>query len=181
MTLKLKSDDQIILENFRDILSPSSPIKITKNKGSSNTYSYFRINQKEICDQLVAHGCMPQKSLILNFPTTVPIQLMSHFLRGYSDGDGTIYKNKSKRSKSINTIWKFTSTKQFCNKTAELLNQELKINCSQLLSRPKTNQITTTLSVGGNLQVKKILDWLYKDATIYLPRKYDKYCEFVNA
>jgi hypothetical protein len=35
-------------------------------------------------------------------------------------------------------------------------------------------------SVGGNLQVKRVLDWLYQDATIYLPRKYDKYIEFTN-
>jgi hypothetical protein len=52
------------------------------------------------------------------------------------------------------------------------------IHCSESLTYSKTNKITTTLSVGGNLQVKKVLDWLYQDATIYLPRKYEKYLEF---
>jgi hypothetical protein len=111
ISLKLKSNDQIILEKFRDIMSPSSPIKIAKNKGSPNTYSYFRINQKEICEQLISHGCIPNKSLILQFPTTVPLELIRHFLRGYSDGDGTIYQNKFKNKKTINTIWKIVSTK----------------------------------------------------------------------
>jgi hypothetical protein len=175
VSLKLKSDDQIIIEKFRDIMSPSSPIKISYGK-----YSYFRINQKEICDQLGALGCAPNKSLILEFPTKVPANLIKHFLRGYSDGDGCIYKNKFKKKKTINTIWKFVSTKQFCQETAKILKAELKITCSQSLSRPKTNKITTTLSVGGNLQVKKVLDWLYQDATIYLPRKYDKYQEFLK-
>lgn len=176
VTLKLKSDDQIILEKFRDIMSPSSSVKITGGK-----YSYFRVNQKEICDQLISHGCVPNKSLILEFPTTIPNELIRHFLRGYSDGDGTIYQNRFKNKKTINTIWKIISTKQFCEQTAKLLKEELDINCSQSLSRPQTNKITTTLSVGGNLQVRKVLDWLYKDATIYLPRKYDKYREFVNS
>jgi hypothetical protein len=166
-------------------MSPSSPIKITKNKGSDTEYSYFRINQKEICYQLEALGCVSNKSLILEFPTTVPNELIHHFLRGYSDGDGCIYKNKLQKTKTskpyINTIWKFVSTKQFCNETAKILKEQLDINCSQSLSRPKTNQITTTLSVGGNLQVMKVLDWLYKNATIYLPRKYEKYLEFKNS
>lgn len=180
VSLKLKSNDQIILEQFRNIMSPSSPIKITQNKGSSNTYSYFRINQKEICEQLIFHGCIPNKSLILQFPETVPNKLISHFLRGYSDGDGTIYKNHFKNKKTINTIWKIISTKQFCNQVANILKEQLDINCSQSLSRPKTNQITTALSVGGNLQTKKLLDWMYQGATVYLPRKYDKYLEFIS-
>lgn len=174
--LKLKSDDLCIIEKFRDIMSPSSTIKATKNKESDTTYSYFRINQKEICDQLISHGCIPNKSLILEFPKTIPDELIRHFLRGYSDGDGTIYKNR----KGINTIWKIISTKQFCEQTAILLKKVLSINCSQSLSRPKTNKITTTLSVGGNLQCIKMLDWLYINSTIYLPRKYDKYIEFKN-
>lgn len=180
ISLKLKSDDQIIIEKFRDIMSPSSPIKIAQNKGSPNTYPYFRINQKEICEQLISLGCVPNKSLILEFPTKVPTNLIRHFLRGYSDGDGCIYKNKFKNKKTINTIWKFVSTKQFCQQTAKILKEELGINCSHSLSRPKTNDITTTLSVGGNLQIKKVLDWLYQDATIYLPRKYEKYQEFTQ-
>jgi len=88
MSIKLKSNDQYIIEKFRDIMSPSSPIKI-----SNNEYSYFRVNQKEICEQLISHGCVPNKSLILEFPTTVPNELIRHFLRGYSDGDASIYKN----------------------------------------------------------------------------------------
>ena len=176
VSLKLKSNDQIIIEKFRDIMSPSSPIKISYGK-----YSYFRINQKEICEQLISHGCIPNKSLILEFPTTVPNELIKHFLRGYSDGDGTIYKNKFKNKKNINTIWKIISTNNFCQQTAKIIKEQLNVNCSLSLSSPKSNKITTTLSVGGNLQVRKVLDWLYQDATIYLPRKYDKYQEFIHS
>jgi hypothetical protein len=184
ISLKLKSTDQYILEKFRDIMSPSSPIKISKVESPGAvpySYSYFRINQKEICEQLISHGCVPNKSLILNFPTTVPNELIRHFLRGYSDGNGCIYQNKFKNKKAINTIWKIVSTKQFCQQAAKILKEQLNISCSQSLSRPKTNQITTTLSVSGNLQVRKILDWLYQDATIYLPRKYKKYLEFIKS
>lgn len=172
VSLKLKKDDTYIIEKFRDIMSPSSPIKLSCNK-----YSYFRINKKEICEQLISHGCVPNKSFILEFPTTVPKELLHHFLRGYSDGDGCIYINKLKHS--TNFIWKIVSTKQFCEKVSSLLNDELQITISQQITSPKSdNKITTTLSVGGNNQTETLLDWLYQDATIYLPRKYDKYLEF---
>jgi hypothetical protein len=181
VSLQLKSSDQYIIEKFRNIMSPSSIIKTS----CGGKYSHFRVYQKEICDQLIFHGCIPRKSLVLQFPTTVPSELIRHFLRGYSDGDGTIYKNRQKQKtptskQHINTIWKFVSTKQFCNTASKILQEQVGITCSQSLSKPKTNQITTVLAVGGNLQVRKVLDWLYQDATIYLPRKYDRYMEFVN-
>jgi len=135
-TLKLKDNDRFIIEKFRDIMSPSSPIKKTKNKELQTEYAYFRINRKEVCDQLISHGCVPKKSLILKFPTTVPNNLIRHFLRGYSDGDGSIYKNKNKHTAVINTIWKIVSTKDFCNEVSILLKKELNCNSSQSLSAP---------------------------------------------
>jgi LAGLIDADG-like domain len=175
VTLKLKANDQVILERLRDIMSPSSPILFS----DSGKYSAFRTNQKVICEQLIALGCVPNKSLILEFPTKVPKDLIRHFLRGYSDGDGSIYRNNRKtKAPSANYIWKIISTKQFCQTTAQLLRETLSINCSQSLSRPKTNPVTTTLTVGGNSQSMKVLDWLYQGATIYLPRKHEKYLEF---
>ena len=169
-SIKLHSRDQVIIEKFRDIMSPLSPIKICNGK-----YSYFRINQKEICEQLIGHGCVPKKSLILQFPKKLPTRLVSHFIRGYSDGDGSIYNNKLKNG--VNTIWKIVSTLDFCNYVKHILKKELGINCGVYLSK---NKITSSLVVGGNIQVKKVLDWLYIGASVYLPRKYDKYIGFIK-
>lgn len=115
-SIKLKSNDQIIIEKFRDIMSPSSSVKITQNKGSPTTYSYFRINQKDVCEQLEALGCVPNKSLILEFPTKVPKNLIKHFLRGYSDGDGTIYKNHFKNKKLSTPFGSSFQPNSFVNK-----------------------------------------------------------------
>ena len=173
LSLKLQSSDQDIIEKFRDIISPSSPIKICNKK-----YSYFRINQKEICQQLIRHGCVPNKSLTLKFPDTIPKRLLRHFIRGYSDGDGCIYNNKLKYS--TNTIWKIVSTNQFCEVVKKILKEELGVNSNIYLSKPATNQVTSTLVVGGNIQVKRVLDWLYKKSKFYLLRKRDKYLLFIK-
>ena len=175
ISLKLKKSDAHIIERFKNIMSPSSLVKTTKD----GKYCYFNINQKEICEQLINLGCVPNKSLILEFPTKVPINLIHHFLRGYSDGDGSIYKNKLKNC--INTIWKITSTKNFCLKVTQILKNKLNINTSQSLAKPKTNEVTTNLTVGGNRQTKILLDWLYQDANIHLTRKYNRYVEFYQS
>lgn len=41
-----------------------------------------------MCEDLINLGCVPNKSLILKFPTfdIVPEKYMSHFIRGYFDG-----------------------------------------------------------------------------------------------
>jgi hypothetical protein len=54
-------------------------------------------------DDLCYHGCVPNKSLILKFPT-INEGLISHFIRGYFDGDGTVgeYQNvKNSNSKTL--------------------------------------------------------------------------------
>jgi hypothetical protein len=37
--------------------------------------------------------------------------------------------------------------------------------------------IANTIRVSGNRQVLILMNWLYKDATIYMERKYQKYLE----
>ena len=46
-------------------------------------------------------GVVERKSLILTFPTEqqVPKHLMPHFIRGYFDGDGSVYKQKQGNTK----------------------------------------------------------------------------------
>lgn len=168
--IELKGYDVEILEIFRDNVSPSAQVKISKRDTA-----VFSIHQKEVAEQLISLGCVPRKSLVLSFPTQVPDHLLHHFMRGYSDGDGCIHKDKRYTS----FTWDFISTKQFCDKFSELLAQ-VDIKSNVRLCKPKINQITSRLTVCGNNQVKQALDWLYQDATIYLSRKYEKYVELKN-
>jgi len=126
-----------------------------------------------LSQQLNDLGCVPAKSLILTFPKFILPNLLNHFVRGYSDGDGCIYQSKK------NYIWQITSTNIFCNYLKQHIKNILDVNCCVSLSNSNFNKITSNLSVGGNLQSRKVLDWLYKDAKIYLPRKYDKYQKFI--
>lgn len=47
-------------------------------------------------------GCVSNKSLILKFPTKeqVPENLTSHFLRGYFDGDGSVFLSENSNGRT---------------------------------------------------------------------------------
>lgn len=115
---------------------------------------------------------IPNKSLDLKFPDISPL-LYPHFIRGYFDGDGSIYINKQKHRITV-TI---TSTKQFCEKIKDITEKELGIFCG-IYDASCHNGITKVNSMSGKSAVK-FLDWIYKDADLYMERKYNKYCEYI--
>lgn len=173
VSIKLKSQDKLILEKFRDYICPSLKLKELIDKKTNNKHVLLKINSKELSNQLTNLGCIPNKSLKLTFPI-INEYLIHHFIRGYFDGDGSLYSRKQNKTGYVNYGWQITSTKMFCHSVKNYLDN-LSVNSSIKLACPKTNNITCTLSVGGNKQITKLLDWLYKDSQLHLHRKYNKY------
>ena len=84
--LGLAEQDLKQIEKFRDFIGIMNKISYR-----STTKSYRYSFRSESCkEDLIKQGCVPKKSLILNFPTEnqVPKNLIRHFIRGYFDGDG---------------------------------------------------------------------------------------------
>ena len=54
------------------------------------------------------------------------------------------------------------------------------INHIYKFDKRKEGQIVSRFRFGGNLQAKAFCEYIYKDATIYLQRKYDRYKDLVN-
>ncbi len=109
--INLQEKDAKILEIFRNYISPQYKLRFIKSKNPNwQNKVVMRINSEIICEQLIKLGCVPRKSLILQFPDCVPDQFLNHFIRGCSDGDGSIYQENT-GSKSFK--WKLTSTYMF--------------------------------------------------------------------
>lgn len=171
VALSLQEEDRHILESIQKELMTDKPLGFidykSKNPNHKNQYC-LTLNNKHIHDTLIAHGVIPNKSLLLEFPTCIEPQFYSKFILGIMDGDGTISKNpKDKRCS-------FLSTEPFCLSAKEIIEHELNIHCSIMLGTNK-NSVTRVLQIAGNNQVKKFLDWLYDDAELYLYRKHAIY------
>lgn len=199
MMISLQEEDKSILEKFNKLLDSNRNLlyinNIFNNSKWKNQYKLC-IGNKKLGEDLIKLGCVPKKSLILKFPTfeQVPENLIHHFIRGYFDGDGCIWegkryksivKDKTKklgfREKIIHNVkFNITSTNDFIVSLQNILFKKANINKSKLAIRYKEkNNITKTLEQSGRNNIKKLYNFMYKDATIYLNRKKEKF-ESIN-
>ena len=166
--LTLHNDDIDHLQKFKEFLGTTREIK--KDKGDC---SRLRVNSKQLRDRLVDLGFTHNKSTSI-----APHELLKHsrdFWRGCIDGDGGIYRHKSKTG---------TSPQIFLCGTLETIF-EFGIFCTSYIGikekfpskAPGNNHYS--ISYYGQ-DALKIADHLYKDASVYLKRKYDTYMSFLN-
>lgn len=78
-------------------MQAEQPIIPKVQKINNKIKNTFRIHNTKLVRQIINLGCFPRKSLTLKFPTfdIVPEQYMSHFIRGYFDGDGSVSEGKN--------------------------------------------------------------------------------------
>jgi hypothetical protein len=163
--LSIKSKDNSILLKIKIAMESSNPIAERKN--NNGILYQFLINRKEIVNDLIKYGVIPNKTFKMKFPC-IPGKYLSHFIRGYFDGDGHVRI----LGNSLEII--FTSAnEQF------LLSVQEKILDSDIEARiyPKEEGSWFILSI-INKDREKFFFMLYKDASIFLERKKKIFDEF---
>lgn len=128
----------------------------------------------KMCRDLIKHGCVPCKSLILK-PPILDNSLIIHFIRGYVDGDGYI----GLRHNKTNTKLRFSilGTKPMLNYIIDYFNLKNKDYKIRLAS--KNNNECFSLEM--NLKATEfILPILYKNSNIHLTRKYNLVLPFME-
>ena len=185
--IDLMIDDYDLLQRISNIISYTGSLKIyDKEKFKVFDGKEYEckpsvrllIHSKHMSEQLAKKGCVKHKSSIATFPnkSDIPDNLLKHFIRGYMDGNGGISywvdnENTGHKKFQIN----FCGTTSIINTLAKMLGD--KFDCSPAISDrfPDRDNNNLQMNTCGNRVVKRILDWLYTDATIYMQRKYDKY------
>lgn len=167
--LSLSTGDIDILEKINRLLKSDKPIKNYTYKDSF--YSRLDICGKHISSMLESKGVVHNKTHKLAYPEWLLPELSKHFIRGYFDGDGSVYHNKEYTEIYIAII----ATNDLAKSIQNILFKELNIRGHLKAHKNQSNSI---LEIGGNKQVIAILDWLYSDATIYLDRKFHTYKKY---
>ncbi|MGL6131942.1 MAG: hypothetical protein ACRCZ9_10050 [Fusobacteriaceae bacterium] len=133
----------------------------------AKTKSYrLSIGNKKICSDLVKLGIVPNKSLTIEFAPFLSLmskELHKHFLRGIFDGDGSvgIYNGSAKSS--------FVGNDKTVTQINSFLIATLEFNPFKKIGRKlETNGYSVQYSIK---ETKKLLSYLYDDATIFLDRK----------
>lgn len=179
ISLELQASDIDILERFKTLFHSTYRIrdKVSKLSYAENWSPIKRLvfYSKDLSLKLKEYGCIEAKTYDLDFPSEdiVPDHLIRHFIRGYSDGDGSICINE----KSYRNTISIQGTQLFLSGLMEKVVTHTGVTRTKILNG---NGNVFEWKKGGRKQVLKVLDWLYKDSNIYLERKYDKYMQIKN-
>lgn len=182
VALRLQEDDVEILYKFRDFLQTEAPIhtykRYTRVNNLQRNYSELIVCSPYFSEQLSKLGCVQAKTLILQFPD-IPKHLYQHFIRGYFDGDGcfsVIKRNNRKNPESKVYQFNIVGMEPVLTVIQDTIVQN--VGVKKLPLKMRSGKKAVTIHYSGHNVCKKILDYLYKDASIYLKRKHDKYLKY---
>ncbi len=176
--LQIACDDKDVIEKIKFAFEYEGPIYEKARPNGKISYS-LRICDPIIFKDLEHLGVTERKSLTFT-PSKTPVKLVRHFIRGYFDGDGSVYlRNTKYPSRLVVSI--YTASLNMAN--------YLHINCKQVLgdlyqgrilmhmARQKTPFYNIHL---GHKAAVKLFNYMYQNADIYLERKYKKFLEGIE-
>lgn len=169
MKLSIKDKEHLML--FRDCLKSTHVIKDSynrvkyKNGYSQSHMSHLAIYSLKLVESIKKCGIHSRKTFTIEFPD-IPKNLTNHFIRGYFDGDGSFSFNPEKYKIHTNIV---CASDKFRDRLIEILTGH------GIDARNYGNIVIDIQSKLGNL---KFYNYIYKNATIFLKRKKEKYEKF---
>lgn len=175
-SIGLKEDDVDILKKIQSEVSSTHPLYYRKARQQTDILNdgrkiehhspmyYLQIRSVHACEMLSKYGIIPNKTYSLQFPEWLEPSLLPHYIRGYLDGDGSICRQKN------DYAVRFYGQKCFLDKLKEHLENTLDVEM-----KLREHGTIYVLYVYRKEWCKKILNYLYKDAELYLDRKYEIY------
>jgi LAGLIDADG-like domain len=174
-SIELSSEDESHLYLIRDLMSSDAKIsrRIRKDPRflEETEQSCLRITSKEIYLDIQKFGITTNKSQTYKIPEwMISHPLKHHFMRGLFDGDGGFsIKPIDRRNKKEYLRFSLTGTYEELEKYNDILTENCKIPANKISKVSGCWHI----EYAKNEVVKLITDFIYKDASIFLPRKYN--------
>ena len=173
--ITLHSDDSYILEKLKQCIEYDGPIRIQKPKIDKrgikySEHKYLILQSSVFKNHLIDKGVFEKKTYHCNFPTNEQVSndLIRHFIRGFMDGDGCV-----KYTKLGQISVGFVGSLHMMQSIQRILEKELNLKKNKILT--KYENILYELRYGGNKIAKKLYNFLYSDATVFLYRKKNKF------
>lgn len=168
LSFTLSSIDENHIKKFRNSLESNKPISYYNRK--SKKYSSFSISSNKMSSDLQKIGVSYRKTYSVKFPN-IPEKFFIAYLRGYFDGDGSI-SHKIEKGKLGRVQISFAGFKDNLSNIKKVLENN-NIKSCLCESGPNRHPDFKNLKITSKEEKYKFLSLLYKDAPIYLDRKYE--------
>ena len=133
----------------------------------------MQVSSRHLVERAAEIGIHPAKSKTVRMPD-VPQEVLGHFLRGVFDGDGCVRDSSDKRrnEKPRLSMQIASGSHEF---RADLMKTLLNVGFGS-----RESGIEVVLS---HKESEKFAAWLWQDKekSIWMDRKYDRYCEIMKA
>lgn len=161
------------IEKLKVFLDTDAPIHMVEKTNAA----CFSVSSESLANGLIKWGCIPKKSLVLQFPN-IPGEFYAPFVLGYFDGDGSVFQV----SKTAN---KYGIRVNFCSGSCDFMErmQIILLNAARISTTPlqkRKNSNIYLFNIERKADVRKIYEWFYSGATVYLDRKKKKFDELIN-
>jgi intein-encoded DNA endonuclease-like protein len=178
INIDLKGSDDGHLMKFQAAVKTDSPIryKTTKEKTinirgkvhiiKSSKLCLITFRSHEMARDLKRFNIVPNKTKTYDIPNwIISHPLFNHFIRGYFDGDGCFAMGKREL-----TIWSICGNFS----TMDKIKSNLEVNCD-ITGNPQfvPHNNIHILTYYKQQDITNIINYLYKNATIWLDRKYE--------
>lgn len=167
LKIDLSSKDALHLQRFANLFQREVQVyerTADKRNGKVYTTATCSISCAYLWNALIEKGIKQGNTLSedVSVFAHVPDALMHHFVRGFFDGDGTVYRNKHGGLR-----FGFVGSLSFMAHLRKV------IVSSTGISAPKLDESLkhAKLRWNGNGVSERFKNWLYRDATIWLARK----------
>lgn len=175
--IKLQSRDLELLEKFKVLLESNRPIYDVYQKANSSRKENFQrelvFTSKYFCEKLEKLGLPERKTYCLHFPDYIPEEYLRDYIRGVFDGDGCVSVTYINKARGMTEI---AGHPVFLQELKAVIEKTLPINIVYYQNKENCAH----LKINRQEDIKIFLDWIYKNSSLYLERKYQKYQEFLS-
>lgn len=170
ISITLDSNDEYILNTFRDALCASTSIS-HDGRGCSQ----IAVRSNKLAESLAQYGVVPRKSHVTYLPLNIPKEMFSHLIRGIFDGDGSIQAHQ--HGTRFLHGFSFCGSHRLMQDIVDFFQKYLKLMGAISVYDYKDKELSD-FKLQTVQDMYTFGEWMYKDASIYLKRKRDKYLEF---
>jgi hypothetical protein len=176
ISISIADEDLLLLIKNKFPFFSIHVIDFSKYNKNSKKQIYITNRSKKLYDDLLKHGMLPRKSYENKEKLSIPNisnNLMHHFIRGYFDADGSVYKLKYR--KNLIKIELVSNSYNFINQiNNNLINSN--INSWKIVTKKPTGRGKEPyyiISIIKQDEIIKFKNFIYNNASIYMERKFN--------
>lgn len=169
VSLTAHRDDVESIVGFLGHMGLTSPINWRRDKRAVST----AVTSKTISRRLRELGVVPNKTHTIRYPNFIPDGMDRHFVRGYFDGDGSVYFRSKKTYASKQGSIAFAGNPRFIADIADIIESNIGIRQTSVTNSGTGSDPTSCVQYRyeGRSRLVKICEWLYGDGGPVLTRK----------